>query len=87
MSSCGCIKAGTQRTVESTGSMKPVTSRVYDGLLLQGPVRDAVKRHGAGVADISEADLRPVVIKDFQVCLHTTVARRERTILNLDYKT
>ena len=36
---------------------------------LQGPVRDAVKMHGAGVASISEADLRPVVIKDFQVSL------------------
>ena len=34
---------------------------------VQGPVRDAVKAHGAGVADISEEDLRPVVIRDFQV--------------------
>ena len=30
-------------------------------------MRDAVKSHGAGVANISEADLRPVIIKDFQV--------------------
>ena len=36
---------------------------------VQGPVRDAVKVHGAGVADISEEDLRPVVIKDFQASL------------------
>jgi len=36
-------------------------------MLLQGPVRDAVKMHGAGVASISEADLRPVILKDFQV--------------------
>ena len=35
----------------------------------QGPVRDAVKHHGAGVADILEADLRPVVLRDFQVGL------------------
>lgn len=33
----------------------------------QGPVRDAVARHGAAVAHISEDDLRPVVVRDFQV--------------------
>jgi fidgetin-like protein 1 len=32
----------------------------------QGPVRDAVKSKGAGVAGLSDADLRPVVLKDFQ---------------------
>lgn len=33
----------------------------------QGPVRDAVAQHGVRVAEISAKDLRPVVIKDFQV--------------------
>ena len=31
----------------------------------QGPVRDAVKHHGAGVANLTEHDLRAVVLKDF----------------------
>lgn len=37
----------------------------------QGPVRDAIKRAGQEeeVANLSEADLRPVNIKDFQVRL------------------
>lgn len=30
-------------------------------------MRDAVREHQAGVAELSEVDLRPVVIKDFQV--------------------
>lgn len=35
----------------------------------QGPVRDAVAAHGSAVANISEDDLRPVILRDFQVCL------------------
>lgn len=35
----------------------------------QGPVRDAVASHGAAVASISEDDLRPIVLRDFQVRL------------------
>ena len=37
----------------------------------QGPVRDAIKRAGQEeeVANLSEADLRPVNLKDFQVRL------------------
>jgi len=31
----------------------------------QGPVRDAVRQHGAAVANLKEGDLRPVVLKDF----------------------
>jgi hypothetical protein len=31
----------------------------------QGPVRDAVRAAGAGVAALQEADLRPVVLRDF----------------------
>lgn len=34
----------------------------------QGPVRDAVKQHGSGVASLRAEDLRPVVLRDFQVC-------------------
>ncbi|KAK9842695.1 hypothetical protein WJX74_000817 [Apatococcus lobatus] len=33
----------------------------------QGPVRDAVARHGSAIAKISEEDLRPVLLKDFQM--------------------
>jgi SpoVK/Ycf46/Vps4 family AAA+-type ATPase len=33
----------------------------------QGPVRDAVAAHGAALAQLSAADLRPVVLRDFQV--------------------
>lgn len=33
----------------------------------QGPVRDAVRAAGAGVAQLQAADLRPVVLKDFAV--------------------
>jgi AAA+ superfamily predicted ATPase len=33
----------------------------------QGPVRDAVRAAGAGVAALSESDLRAVVVKDFAV--------------------
>ena len=33
----------------------------------QGPVRDAVAQHGCAIAQISEKDLRPVLLKDFQV--------------------
>lgn len=33
----------------------------------QGPVRDAVKQHGSGVAALQADDLRPVVLRDFQV--------------------
>lgn len=33
----------------------------------QGPVRDAVRAAGAGVASLQEADLRPVVVRDFAV--------------------
>jgi len=32
----------------------------------QGPVRDAVASHGHKLADLSEADLRPLVLRDFQ---------------------
>lgn len=32
----------------------------------QGPVRDAVAQHGSAIAKISENDLRPVLLKDFQ---------------------
>ncbi|KAK9862856.1 hypothetical protein WJX84_000805 [Apatococcus fuscideae] len=33
----------------------------------QGPVREAVARHGSAIAQISESDLRPVLLKDFQM--------------------
>ena len=33
----------------------------------QGPVRDAVRAAGAGVAALSESDLRPVTVRDFAV--------------------
>lgn len=33
----------------------------------QGPVRDAVASHGCALAQLSEADLRAVVLRDFQV--------------------
>ena len=39
----------------------------WDLCAWQGPVRDAAELHG--VADISMADLRPVVLRDFQVAL------------------
>jgi hypothetical protein len=32
----------------------------------QGPVRDVVAGHAARLAELSEADLRPVVLRDFQ---------------------
>lgn len=32
----------------------------------QGPVRDAVAHHAHKLADLSEADLRPLVLRDFQ---------------------
>ncbi len=32
----------------------------------QGPVRDAVAQHAHKLADLSEADLRPLVLRDFQ---------------------
>ena len=35
----------------------------------QGPVRDAVAMHAEKLATLSEADLRPLNIRDFQVCL------------------
>jgi hypothetical protein len=35
----------------------------------QGPVRDAVKQHGSGVASLQADDLRPVVLRDFQARL------------------
>ncbi len=34
----------------------------------QGPVRDAVALHAEKLATLSEADLRPLNIRDFQVC-------------------
>lgn len=34
----------------------------------QGPVRDAVAQHAHKLADLSEADLRPLVLRDFQAC-------------------
>ncbi len=34
----------------------------------QGPVRDAVAKHSEKLAALSEADLRPLVLRDFQVC-------------------
>ena len=37
----------------------------------QGPVRDAVAQHGSAIAKISEKDLRPVLLKDFQVWLYS----------------
>jgi len=33
----------------------------------QGPVRDAVRTAGSGVAALQEADLRPVVLRDFAI--------------------
>ncbi|KAK9817994.1 hypothetical protein WJX72_005483 [[Myrmecia] bisecta] len=33
----------------------------------QGPVRDAVAQHASAVASLSEADLRPIVLRDFQM--------------------
>ena len=33
----------------------------------QGPVRDAVAMHAEKLATLSEADLRPLTIRDFQV--------------------
>jgi len=33
----------------------------------QGPVRDAVAMHGSRVAELREEDLRPVVLRDFQM--------------------
>ena len=33
----------------------------------QGPVRDAVAMHAEKLATLSEADLRPLNIRDFQV--------------------
>jgi hypothetical protein len=33
----------------------------------QGPVRDAVAMHAEKLAALSEADLRPLVLRDFQV--------------------
>lgn len=33
----------------------------------QGPVRDAVAAHSEKLAALSEADLRPLVLRDFQV--------------------
>ncbi len=57
--------------------MLPVNWQCPDALL-QGPVRDAVKMHGAAVASISEADLRPVVIKDFQVRPIPTMCRNSQ---------
>lgn len=44
----------------------------------QGPVREAITQFEAEVANLSEADLRPVTLKDFQVhlqnALHTSLA-------------
>lgn len=36
----------------------------------QGPVRNAMGQaaHPSALAQLSEADLRPVILKDFQVC-------------------
>ena len=38
----------------------------------QGPVRDAIAEHGAALAELSESDLRPVTLRDWQVafCPH-----------------
>ena len=33
----------------------------------QGPVRDAVAMHAEKLATLSESDLRPLTIRDFQV--------------------
>ena len=33
----------------------------------QGPVRDAIAQHGAALAELSESDLRPVALRDWQV--------------------
>ena len=35
----------------------------------QGPVRDVVAGHAARLAELCEADLRPVVLRDFQARL------------------
>jgi hypothetical protein len=35
--------------------------------VVQGPIRDAVKEHGCNVADLSENQLRAVILRDFQV--------------------
>lgn len=34
----------------------------------QGPVRDAVAAHGAQLTALSSSDLRPLNLRDFQVC-------------------
>lgn len=39
----------------------------------QGPVRDAVAQHAHKLADLSEADLRPLVLRDFQACTRNKV--------------
>lgn len=40
----------------------------------QGPVRDAVAQHAHKLADLSEADLRPLVLRDFQACTRNKVS-------------
>lgn len=57
----------------------------------QGPVRDAIQnaRHGGssdqnglnGISDLSDSDLRPVVIKDFKVTLQVLSTMWEYTAL------
>ena len=37
----------------------------------QGPVRDAVKTFASKLSTLSESDLRPIVLKDFQVSSQT----------------
>ena len=68
---CAAGRIGPQFMCQGTdlGSGRHVRVLMNDAccVLLQGPVRDAVAAVGAGVADIAESDLRPVILRDFQV--------------------
>eukprot|EP00884_Botryococcus_braunii_P018707 jgi/Botrbrau1/551/Bobra.0010s0026.1 len=58
--------ADIDKIVEKTAGYSGSDMRGLIQEACQGPVRDAVASHGAAVASISEKDLRPIVLRDFQ---------------------
>ncbi|GAB4816920.1 hypothetical protein N2152v2_003966 [Parachlorella kessleri] len=67
------VEKVVQRTAGYSGSdMKNLIQEAC-----QGPVRDAVKTHGSGVASLQAEDLRPVVVRDFQMAARAQKASVE----------
>ena len=59
--------ADLDKIVEKTAGYSGSDMRNLIQEACQGPVRDAVAARGAAIAGLSDADLRPVTLRDFQM--------------------